>query len=400
MTIQTQNGLGAALGSITLAPSTFITLSSPAVGRSPTGFTRIHVEMPPHSVGRLVGYDPRTLQAGQRSKSKRGVPHNISAHIVELQARIQRSIDPKRVGAMVEYLRAALTTGSFADWGAIELVTSASPHFTPATGDRHAHDLAFDTEAEYFVTDGQHRYCALLDFVQQFPELAREFTQGVNFSIMPAERLEEWAGQSFHDRNYYATPVRVGRALSVDSRNPVNALAKQLDLHPTIQRSGGIAYERDTLLAGDVRLTTHSVIHRFVRGFLFGRPGLDGKSVNDSVVDVSDGLEQRISQYLLALGEVLPWFGEDREQFLTRASVVFAALGVIGHDLFNSGLEDGDIGMRISRLARLDWRRTNLMWVGILGSEKDGKVQPASCRPAIDGLIRFLRRELGLLPGE
>lgn len=370
-----------------------LTLQHPSIGRSPAGFLRVSVELPPPAVGRLVGYDPRTLLVKPRVKRTGApVPANVSPHVVALQNRVQRSIDTGRVAHMVTYLRDALTHGSFADWGPIELVTSAQPDLSNL---ETAHEIAFDTSASYFIADGQHRYCALLDLGREHPELARAgWTQSVTISIMPADRIDEWAGQSFHDRNYFAQPVRAGKALAVDSRDPVNALARDLDTHPVVKRAGGVAYERDTLLANDPRFTTHTVIHRFVRGFLLGRPGLDGKG------EVVDGIEseavERLKHYVTALGEVMPWFGEGREEYLARSSVVFNALAVLGHDLWHAGLTPAEIGTRIARLAGQDWRRTNLMWVGILGSEKEGKVQPASSRPAIDGLIRHLRRELGI----
>src|SRR5689334_17866386 len=97
-----------------------VVLTHPSVGRSPTGAPRIHIELPPSSVGRFVGYDPRVLtlpkpRTGKRKKDI--IPHNVSAAIVSLQNRVQRSIDSKRVESMVEYLRAAVQDGQFADWG-------------------------------------------------------------------------------------------------------------------------------------------------------------------------------------------------------------------------------------------------------------------------------------------
>lgn len=377
---------------------TSVTLNHPSIGRSPAGFPRVHVELPPSAVGRLVGYDPRVLimkpptrRVGKGTRVA-PIPHNVAPKIIELQNKVQRSIDKDRVASMVQYLYTALTTDAFADWGAIEIVTSTQPN----TDNLEArHEISFDSNADYFIADGQHRYCAILDFVQRYPEFARQFTQAVTISILPGGKLEEWAGQAFHDRNYFAVGVRAGKALAVDSRDPVNALAKSLDTNPTISRAGGIAYERDTLLQGDTRFTTHSVLHRFVKGFLLGRPGLDRG--NDERIEVGPSQENALADYIRALGEVLPWVGETREDFLTRSSVVFSALAVIGHDLWSQP----DVMVRagaIAALAKMDWRRTNLEWVGVLGSEKDGRVIPSSSRPAIDGTIRYLRRELGLLP--
>lgn len=376
--------------------SSRIEIAHPSVGRSPAGFPRYHFEMAPAAVARLVGYDPRTLvqKPSSSAKTARGtrdlVPHNIPLQIVSLQNRVQRSIDGTRVSAMVNYLSAA-EQGAFADWGPIELLTTTHP----TTTELETRNVLFlDSEADYFVFDGQHRYCALLDYLRDRPEGGITWTQAVTVSVLPQARLEQWAGQAFHDRNYFATPVRAGKALAVDSRDPLNALTKSLDLLPAIVKAGGIAYERDTLLAGDSRLTTHAVLHRFVRGFLGGRPGLDGRDVR---AEPPGELERvNLGQYLGALSLALPWSEPNRDVYVARASAVFAALAVVGHDLFSSGLSYDEIGRRIARLSQLDWRRTNLAWVGVLGTEKDGKVQPASSRPVIDGMIRFLRERLGV----
>lgn len=376
---------------------------NPAIGRTPNGNMRVTVEVSPAELGRIVGYDPRSLVQPVRPRKKGpAVPHNVSAKLVALQNQIQRSVDTKRVTHMVDYLHNAVATGKFGDWAAIDLVTADEPNIS--NFESH-HVISFDSDSEFFIADGQHRYCALLDFVREYPQYARDFTQTLTISVLPFLKLAEWAGQSFHDRNYYAVSVRAGKALSVDSRDPLNALARELDEHPAVKAAGGIAYERDTLLAGDQRLTTHSVIHRFVRGFLFGRHGLDSKAT-EGFSEAPDVARENLHQYLLAVGEVLPWVskeGANREDFLARTSVVFSALSVIGHDLFSSGLSAGEIGERVARLARIDWRRTNLAWVGILGSEKEAKdgtktVTPSSARPAIDGLIRFLRERLDIHP--
>lgn len=384
-----------------------VVVNGPSYGRSPAGFARVHIELRPKEAIRLVGYDPRVLvqKPGKSGVVKRpkGVPHNVSAAIIELQNSIQRSIDTSRVSAMVEYLRGAFETGTFADFGTIELVTTSTP-------EPHDGTVWLDPDADYFLGDGQHRYCALLDFVHQYPQYADRFTQGLTLNIMPESKLIEWAGQFFHDRNYFAVAVRAGKALSVDVRDPINALAKGLDEHPDVKRAGGVAYERDTLLQGDTRFTTHSVMHRFVRGFLMGRVGLDKGDGVPAVI--SDEKKAALWEYISALALILPWFGADREAFLTRSSVALASLAVVGNDLFFKHQYDTDeLTRRMFALSKVDWRRTNLGLVGVLGTEKSQKVkdeegnevgtiqvvQPASSRQAIDATIRFLRERLGLL---
>jgi DGQHR domain-containing protein len=386
-----------------------VTLRHPAVGLSPAGFPRIHVEILPREVGRIVGYDPRAIVVKQvrgRALAPRTMPHNVSQGVVDLQNRVQRSIDNSRVAIMVDYLHNALANGEFADWGPIELVTAHQVDLTDLDTDGV---IRVDSDADYFIADGQHRYCAILDFVRAYPDYADKFTQAVTISVIPQDKLGEWAGQAFHDRNYFAQAVRAGKALSVDARDPVNALAKELGGHDTIMAAGGIAYERDTLLAGDPRFTTHSVLHRFVKGFLVGRSGLERSTHMEPGDMGTEETRANLWDYISLLGEVLPWAPTDtskegiaqRDGYLSRASAVIAALAVVGHDLFglvqSGALKGEEIAPRVQSLGRLDWRRSNLAWAGVLGVEKDGKVQPGSSRPAIDATIRFFRERLGIL---
>jgi hypothetical protein len=371
-----------------------VVVSGAAFGVSPSGFRRVHLEILPREVARLVGYDPRSLvqkplkPGAKVARGTRDIPHNVSTQLVALQNQVQRSIDGPRVATMVQYLASAMESQSFADWGPIDLVTTSVPESTPE-------GVALDSDAEYFIADGQHRFCALLDFCRAYPHFADRFTQGVTLSVLPADKLVQWAGQEFHDRNYFSVPVRAGKALAVDSQSPINALAKSIATLPAVVTSGGIAYERDTLLTGDPRLLTHSTLHRFVRGFVFGRPGLDKGSDERADVDAID--KHNLMQYITALASVLPWAGEERDAYLTRASVVIAALAVVGHDMYGEGYSDEDRALFLRRLGAIDWHRHNLQLVGVVGSEKNGLVQPASSRPAIDATIRYLRERLGLL---
>lgn len=368
-------------------------LSQPSYGVSPSGFNRVHVEMLPREVARLIGYDPRVLVT--RPRKRETLPHNVSQAIVDLQNYVQRSIDKERVSQMVNYLVNAQERGAFADWGSIELVTASKPDMSDSA------TIKLDSDADYFIADGQHRFCALLDFAQAHPVWSERFTQGVTISILPEEKLAEWSGQEFHDRNYFSVPVRAGKALSVDTRDPLNALAKSLSSHPTIQQAGGIAYDRDSLLTVDQRFATHSTIHRFVRGFLFGRSGLD-KGGNDTNIEITAGMTEGLTEYLTALGEIMPWASDtiDRDQYLTRTSAVLGALAVIGNDLYfhEPPLTRDEKVRRMVALSKIDWKRSNRDLIGVVGSEKKGLVQPASSRQAVDATIRFLRERLKIKP--
>jgi hypothetical protein len=159
---------------------------------------------------------------------------------------------------------------------------------------------------------------------------------------------------------------------------------------------GCVAYVRDTVLKGDPRFASHSTMHRFVRGFLFGRPGLD-KGV-DTRIEITDKETNALNEYIAALGLALPWKGENRDEYVTRTSAVMSALAVIGHDLYLSDrpATKDEIVQKLTTLGRMNWKRTNRDLIGVVGSEKDGQVQPTSSRQAIDSTIRYMRQALGL----
>lgn len=389
-----------------------IVVSHPSIGVSPSGFQRLHLELLPSEVGRLISYDPRSVyRKPQRpgAKPRKDVaPHNVSADVINLHNQVQRSIDNDRVAQMVGYLSNAVERGTFADWGAIDLVTADVPDLS---GLNSGCTVALSADAEYFIADGQHRYAALLDFLQRFGDRANTFTQGITISILPEEKLVQWAGQQFHDRNYYSVAVRPGKALAVDTRDPVNKLTKSLEYHDAIQKAGGIAYERDTLLAGDPRFVSLSLMHRMVRGFLFGREGLD-RGV-DTNIEITDQMEHDLREYLSVLCEILPWENtiKDRDDYLTRTSVVLSSLMVIGHQLYTMtpAIDADEKVKRLLKLKKMNWKRTNLKLDGIVGTEKesmvksvDGKehkvkmISPASSRQAVDATIAFFREKLDL----
>ena len=180
---------------------------------------------------------------------------------------------------MVNYLHDAVSNGKYADWAELDVVTAAKPD---TNSWQEKHSVYFPSSAEYFITDGQHRFCALMDFVRSYPEYAGKFTQAVAISVLPQDRLSEWAGQSFHDKNYLRTAVKATKALAVDSRDLHNVLSKELRNHPVIKDGGGINEVKDSLASTAKEFTTHSVLYRFTRGFCEGQRGLNKGPVKNA----------------------------------------------------------------------------------------------------------------------
>jgi len=92
------------------------------IGRTPSGFPKIHADLSIPTLTKLIGYDPRVV----RTMRERGIDQrNLNLEIIELQEEVQRTIDQEKVDAMTAYLHAAVSEGAFADWAALELVTAS-----------------------------------------------------------------------------------------------------------------------------------------------------------------------------------------------------------------------------------------------------------------------------------
>ncbi|NRD57698.1 DNA sulfur modification protein DndB [Corallococcus exiguus] len=374
----------------------------PCIGKTPAGFPKLHAELLPADLMKLIGYDPRAIQSAPKKGGKD--PQNISPEIIDLQRSVQRSIDQSKVDQMVEYLHEAVSNGRFADWAEIDVVTAAKPDSSRYTREFL---VTFPNSADYFITDGQHRYCAVLDFARKYPEHASKFTQAIAISVLPNDKLGEWAGQSFHDKNYLHSPVKATKALAADSRDLHNRLAKEVREHEVIRAGGGVNETKDSLAAQAKEFSTHAVLYKFVRGFCEGRRGLEKGNISSPLLtdDSYVSVKENLFEYLEELNNVFPnWtVVPGREEYLFRSSSALQGLGVLGHLLYQK-VEDSEVRREmIASIGekKLDWRRSNVTdWATVIGSIKgdDGnqEVAPASTRQAIDGTTKFLKDRSGL----
>jgi len=370
-----------------------------SIGKTPSAFFKIRVDMTPPDLIKLLGYDPRTVNPKSRT------PGNISEGLEKLIAEVQRTIEQGRVNEMVEYLRDAVENDEYADWSEIDIVTVAQPDTTHYSSD---HYVAFPQAAEYFITDGQHRFCAILDFVRHYPELASKFTVAVAIGVLPKDRLTEWAGQSFHDKNYLQKLVKATKALAVDTRDLHNKLAKELHDHPLIRKAGGINTVKDSLSASAAEFITHSLLYKFVRGFTEGHRGVFKGPIAAPLLttETYDQAKRDLTEYLDLLGQAFPtWtLHPDRENYLFRASAALQALGALGFLLWNKVDDPALRKQLIQKVSEksLDWRRTNWsVWGPIIGrvieTQEGGKVvSPSSTRQIVEGTIAFLRKQSGI----
>jgi hypothetical protein len=380
-----------------------------SVGKSAAGFPKFHTEMLPYDLMKMIGYDPRTMPKKDEDKKLDEGPRHVSTQLISLSGEIQRSIIAGKVEVMTEYLYHAISQGQYADWAEIDVVTAAIPDTSKW---RETGSISFPLGAQYIITDGQHRFCALLEFVRRYPDYATRFTQAVVISVLPLERLDQWAKQSFYDKNYLHSPVTVTKALVVDTRDPHNQLARELHNHPVIKEAGGVNDVKDSLPSTAKEFATHAALYRFTRGFCEGRPGLNKPAIKKPRLteETYEELKTQLFDWITELGTIFPhWTASTRADYLFRSSAALQALGVMGHLLCTEVEGPADRKTMIAKIGerKLDWRRTNIgEWqdakLGVIETEEeDGKIKkqwitPRASRQAIDGTIEFLRQRSGL----
>ena len=93
----------------TAEASLYQELKNCSVGKSPTGFPKIHIEMLPGDLIKMIAYDPRSIPLAPRPGQHN--PHHVSEDLVDLVREVQRTIDSQKVTEMVKYLEDALAGG-------------------------------------------------------------------------------------------------------------------------------------------------------------------------------------------------------------------------------------------------------------------------------------------------
>jgi hypothetical protein len=226
--------------------------------------------------------------------------------------------------------------------------------------------------------------------------------------VLPQEHLKDWAGQSFHDKNYLQKQVKATKALAVDLRDLHNKLAKDLHEHSVIRQAGGISTLKDSVAAGAIEFTTHSLLYKFVRGFIEGPRGVfKGPIKSPNLTEENYAAErEKVDEFLSLLGDAFPTWTmppQDREPYLFRSSAALQGLASLGHLLW-SKVEKPDERRRIVMNVgerSVDWRKTNWQqWGPVIGRVVDGPdgkvVSPSSTRQIVESTTKFLREKSGI----
>lgn len=301
------------------------------------------------------------------------------------ELRAQRTLNKARIPEMARYIVSNRDSYTFS---AITVSVDGDIRFDPvgsgSTSFRMG-SLTVSLDAKFIVNDGQHRRAAILEALEQEPELGEETIAVVFFLDRGLARCQ----QMFADLNRHAIRPSASLGVLYDHRSVAAGLARHLSLTSTVFKNM-IETERSSLAPRSRKLFTLSALNFATSEFL-----------EEGEIDDFQAAARKCQEFWELVGNQIPEWGYVRESKMTSGDVrrdfihshaiVLQAFGRAGRALYQ--LPAAERAKRITRLRRVDWSRINVAtWEGraMIGGSmaKSGKNITLTCNE--------IKRVLGL----
>jgi len=270
------------------------------------------------------------------------------------ELRAQRTLNKARIPEIAHYI---LDNRSNYTFSALTVSIDSKVSFEPLAGQDKLGILQVPMDARFIINDGQHRRAAIIEALDQRPELAHETIAVVFFLDVGLERCQ----QMFADLNRYA--IRPSRSLGLlyDHRNDKAKLAKLVVMKSEVFRDI-VDMEKSSLARRSRKLFTLSAFYNSCADLV------DGLATGDLPEDAKIARD-----YWEAVAEQFPQWGhvregrtpasEVREGSIHSHGIALQALGKAGNALLKK--HPRDWRKRLSAQGKIDWQRTNAqLWEG------------------------------------
>ena len=270
------------------------------------------------------------------------------------ELRAQRTLSRARIPEISDYI---LENPDDYVFSAITVSIDSQVSFEPLPGQDKLGLLRVPMDARFIINDGQHRRAAIIEALNQRPELAHETIAVVFFLDIGLERCQ----QMFADLNRHA--IRPSRSLGLlyDHRNDKARLAKLVVMKSEFFRDI-VEMEKSSLAKRSRKLFTLSAFYNacadLVAGLATGNLSDDAALARDYWEAVADHIPSwtRVMKGEMASSEV-------REGFIHSHGIALQALGQAGNTLLHTHPDDWRKHLR--KLQTLDWSRSNAaLWEG------------------------------------
>jgi DNA sulfur modification protein DndB len=282
------------------------------------------------------------------------------------EMRAQRTLNKSRIPEISNYV---LDNPSDYVFSALTVSIDSNVQFEGLPGQDKLGILRVPMEAKFIINDGQHRRAAIMEALEQRPELAHETIPVVFFLDIGLERCQ----QMFADLNRHA--IRPSRSIGLlyDHRNAKAKLAKLVILKSDAFREI-VDMEKSSLARRSRKLFTLSAFHNACADLV---EGLATGDLNEDA-DLARVFWEAVATHFPAWGQVrggrIP-ASEVREGFIHSHGIALQAIARAGNALLKK--HPNDWKKRLALIAKIDWSRSNaVLWEGraLIG----GKVSKSS----------------------
>jgi len=270
------------------------------------------------------------------------------------ELRAQRNINKARIPEICGYI---LDNPDDYVFSALTVSIDSNVQFDALPGQDKLGLLRVPMDARFIINDGQHRRAAIIEALEQRPELGHESIAVVFFLDIGLERCQ----QMFADLNRHA--IRPSRSLGLlyDHRNDKAQLAKLVVMKSDVFRDI-VDMERSSLARRSRKLFTLSAFHNACADLV---EGLSTGEISGDAAVARDYWEA-VSEHFPAWGQVREnrlSASEVREGYIHSHGIALQALGKAGNALLRQHPKDWR--KRLSALETIDWSRSNARtWEG------------------------------------
>ena len=270
------------------------------------------------------------------------------------ELRAQRTLNKARIPEICGYI---LDNPDDYVFSALTVSIDSDIAFAPLPGQDKLGLLRVPMDARFIINDGQHRRAAIMDALEQRPELGHETIAVVFFLDIGLERCQ----QMFADLNRHA--IRPSRSLGLlyDHRNEKARLAKLVVMKSEFFRDI-VDMEKSSLAKRSRKLFTLSAFHNACADLV------EGMAVGDIDEDanLARGFWEEVAKHFPAWSQVrdnrLP-ASEVREGYIHSHGIALQAIAKAGNTLLKQHPKDWK--KRLGVIGKIDWSRHNAKtWEG------------------------------------
>ena len=274
------------------------------------------------------------------------------------ELRAQRTLNKARVPEIARYIVDNQDSYTFS---AITVSVDGDLKFEPVVGEGTASyrmgSLTVSMTSKFIVNDGQHRRAAIVQALDNAPELGDETIAVVFFMDRGLKRCQ----QMFADLNRHAVKPSSSLGVLYDHRSATANVARHISLTSKVFK-GLIESERSSLSPRSRSLFTLSALHFAITELLTENESGDFHKASDKCLAFWEMVGEQIPEWTY-VRESRMTSGDVRRDFIHSHAIVLQAFGRAGRALFQ--LPEAERANRVKRLRNVDWLRSNaITWEG------------------------------------